>query len=304
VSHRFKQYKPLGKNKRNMKSGSGGSRKQLPTAAGSTEIYDFLYVDRPRISSLYAQLFPQGILTSVKTTALQNFSDESDIGSDIRVLKAESKSTEGGSEGIEQMFDASWSIPLEVLARLRSLFLVHESLKNTGLGSIVLTNCYLRLIDFASMDKLWDAAMRTFMASSQASQSAEQILPAEVVPSIVEALRAMPQVVHAHFLTNDAILWSSLQPANLTIPVSDLTLKYGGVVSGKWNLLYILDAWADKGEPPDVSGWSAGSMMDAILAAMHGIRGMIGRPAGWIGITPLMIYRDVAGWMPPIKKDP
>ncbi len=201
------------------------------------------------------------------------------------------------------MFDASWSIPLEVLDRLRNLSLVHDSVKGAGLGSIVLTNCYLRLIDFASMDKLWDASMRTFLASSQASQSGQQIPPAEAVPSIVEALRAMPQVVHAHFLTNDAILWSSLQPVNLTIPISDLTLKYGGVVSGKWNLLYIVDAWADEGEPPDVSVWSAGAMMDAILTAMHGLKGMMGRPVGWIGITPLMIYRDVAGWMPPVKKD-
>ncbi len=300
MSHRFKPYKPSGKNKKSMKSESGESPKQLPTAAESAGIYDFLYVDRARISALYAQLFPQGILTTVKTTAQQNFSDESDIGSDIKVLKAESKSTEGGSEGIEHMFDASWSIPLEVLARLQHLSLVHESLKDAdaGLGSIVLTNCYLRLIDFASMDKVWEAAMRMFLAS----QSAQQ-MPPEAVPSVVEALRAMPQVVHAHFLTGDAILWSSLQPASLTIPTSDLTLKYGGVVSGKWNLLYILDAWGDKGEPPDVSVWSAGAMMDGVLTAMHGLRELMGRPAGWIGITPLMIYRDIAGWKPTVKKD-
>jgi hypothetical protein len=269
-----------------MRSASGGSHKKLPMAAGSAEIYDFLYVDRARISSLYAQLFPQGILTNVKTTALQNFSDETDVGSDIKVLKAESKSTEGGSEGIEHMFDA--------------FSLVHGSLKDTdaGLGSIVLTDRYLRLIDFASMDKVWEAAMRMFLAS----QSSQQ-MPPEAVPSMVEALRAMPQVVHAHFLTGDAILWSSLQPASLTIPTSDLTLKYGGVVSGKWNLLYILDAWGDKGEPPDVSVWSAGAMMDGVLTAMHGLRELMGRPAGWIGITPLMIYRDIAGWTPSVKKD-
>ncbi len=80
-----------------MKSASGGSPKQLPTAVGSAEIYDFLYVDRARISSLYAQLFPQGILTNIRTTAQQNFSAESDVGSDIKILKAESKTIEGGS---------------------------------------------------------------------------------------------------------------------------------------------------------------------------------------------------------------
>jgi hypothetical protein len=82
-----------------MKPESAESRKRLPTEQRSAEVYDFLYVDRSRISALYAQLFPQGVLSSVKTTAQQTFSDDSNIGTDVKVLKAESKSTEGGSEG-------------------------------------------------------------------------------------------------------------------------------------------------------------------------------------------------------------
>lgn len=72
----------------------------------SAEIYDFLYVDRGRISALYAQLFPQGILTSVKTTAQETFSDESNVVSDVKVFKSEDKSVDTGSKGIEHMFDA------------------------------------------------------------------------------------------------------------------------------------------------------------------------------------------------------
>jgi hypothetical protein len=138
-----------------MKSESGESPKQLPMEPESAGVYDFLYVDRARISAFYAQLFPQGILTSIETTAQKSFSDDSNVGTDLKIIKAETKTAEGGSEGIEQMFDASWSIPLEVLARLKSLSLVRESLKGAGLGSIVLTDCHLRVIDFASMDNLW-----------------------------------------------------------------------------------------------------------------------------------------------------
>jgi hypothetical protein len=117
-------------------------------------------IDRARVSSLYAQLFPQGILTSVKTTAQQHFSDESDVGSDIKVLKAESKSTEGGLEGIEHLFDASWSVPLEVFARLQQLSLVRSSLKDADLGSILYTESHVRTIDFAGMNDLWEALLR------------------------------------------------------------------------------------------------------------------------------------------------
>jgi hypothetical protein len=279
-----------------MKNESGESQKQLRMGPESAEIYDFLYVDRVRISALYAQLFPQGILTSVKTTAQESFSDDRNVGTDVKIIKAEAKTTEGGSQGIEHMFDASWSIPLEVLPRLKSLSLVRESLTNAGLGSLVHTTCHLRIIDFVSMDNLWEPGLRMFVAAGR--QGSQQLIP-EVIPTITEALKAMPRAIHAHFLTSEAFLWSSLEPGSLTIPITDLTLKYGGSVSGSWNLLYILDAWADGGEPPDVSGWSGGQMIDGVLSAMHGLRTMMGRPSNWTGITPLMIFRSTAGWLPP-----
>jgi hypothetical protein len=137
-----------------MKSAGGESPKQLRMGPESAEIYDFLYVDRARVSALYAQLFPQGLITSVKTISQQNFSDDSNVGTDVKVFKAESKSTEGGSEGIEHLFDASWSIPLEVMAALKDRGLVRDSLKGAGLGSVILTDCMLRIIDFSSMENL------------------------------------------------------------------------------------------------------------------------------------------------------
>jgi hypothetical protein len=50
-------------------------------------------------------LFSQGILTSVTTTAQQSFSDEDNVGADVKIFKAETKTMEGGSEGIEHLFD-------------------------------------------------------------------------------------------------------------------------------------------------------------------------------------------------------
>ena len=128
----------------------------------SAEIYDFLYVDRARVSALYAQLFPQGLLTTVKTSAVKGFSDDSNLGTDIKVIKAETKSSESGSEGIERMFDATWSIPREVPDRLKSLSLVKDSHREAGLGSIVLEEGFMRVIDFSSMEDLFEPAVRTF----------------------------------------------------------------------------------------------------------------------------------------------
>jgi hypothetical protein len=305
MTHRFKRPRPLGGNKKSMKSENEESRRISPAVPESAEIFDFLYVDRARVSALYAQLFPQGVLTNVKTTASQSFSDDKNIGSDIKVIKAEAKSSESGSEGIERMFDATWSVPLDVLDRLKSLSLVKESLRNTGLGSIVLEECFIRVIDFSSMKDLFEPAMRAFFASGHAvtdqAGTGAQAMTTETLPVIADAFKAMPQSIHAHFLTDGGFLWSSLQSSGLTIPVTDLTLKYGGTVSGRWKLLYLVDAWADSGSPPDVSTWSGGPLIDGTHTAIHGLRTMMGRPQNWIGITPLMIFRSTVGWRPPVS---
>ena len=272
-----------------MKKDDAESPRQLPTVQESAEIYDFLYVDRARVSALYAQLFPQGLLTGVKTTAQQSFSDTQNLGSDIKVIKAEAKSVEGGSEGIEHTFDTSWSIPLEVLSRLRDLSLVRNSLTGSNLGAIILAEGFLRVIDYASMRDLWEPALKMAMRNLPKGQPSPGMKAAE----IVSLMKALPHSIHAHFLTNQGFLWSSLRPADLVIPADDLALKHGGTISGRWKILYILDAWADKGDPPDVSGWSGGELTSGVLSAMHGMRMVVGRPAAWFGVTALMIFRPV-----------
>src|ERR1039458_8401086 len=235
-----------------MKSEKEESPKQLPTALGSAEIYDFLYVDRARISALYAQLFPQGLLTTVKTTAQQSFSDVQNLGSDIKIIKAETESAEGGSESIEHQFDPSWSIPLEVLSRLQTLSLVHSSAWGSNLGSIILIEGFLRVIDYASMKDLWEPGMKMAMKDWPKGQKGPNIKTSE----IINLMKALPRSIHAHFLTRDGSLWSSLRPSDLVIPTDDLTLKHGGTISGTWKFLYILDAYADKGAPGGANGGS------------------------------------------------
>jgi hypothetical protein len=273
-----------------MKNENEGSHKQLPTELGSAEIFEFIYVDRPRVSVLYSQLFPQGgLLTSVKTNSQQTFSDDQNLGSDIKILKAETKSSEGGSQGIEHVFDPTWSIPLEVLSRLQSLSMIHASLKKANLGSIVLAEGFLRIIDYAGMKDMWEPALKMAMKNTPKGQKVQTLSVSEML----SMFKALPQSIHAQFLASEGLLWSSLRPADFLIPTDDLTLKYGGTVLGRWKILCILDAYPDDGKPPDVSAWSAGDLSNAVLTAMHGIRLIIGRPVGWAGVTPLMIFRAV-----------
>ncbi len=110
---------------------------------------------------------------------------------------------------------------------------------------------------------------------------------------MVAIMKGLPHSIHAQFLTHDGFLWSSLRPADLLIPSDDLALKHGGAISGRWKVLYILDAYPDEEKPPDVSGWSGGDLTNGVLTAMHGMRAAVGRTSHWLGITPLMIFRVV-----------
>jgi len=278
-----------------MKSEKEESPKQLPAGPESAEIYDLLYVDHARISFLYTQLFPQGLLTTVKTTAQQSFSDVQNLGSDIKVIKAETKSTEGGLESIEHAFDPSWAIPLEVLSRLQTLSLVRSSARGANLGAIVLAEGFLRVIDYGGMRGLWDPVVKMAARNMPKGQKGQHFNAAEMVAIMKE----VPHSIHAQFLTHEGFVWSSLRPTDLCIPVDDLTLKHGGAISGRWKVLYILDAYPDEAKPPDVSGWSGGDLTNGVLTAMHGMRAAIGRPPHWIGATPLLIFRVVN---PPVRE--
>jgi len=39
--------------------------------------------------------------------------------------------------------------------------------------------------------------------------------------------------------------------------------------------------------------WDAGQATDGVMLAIQELRKQIGRPFGWYGVTPLMIYRDI-----------
>jgi hypothetical protein len=161
----------------------------------------------------------------------------------------------------------------------------------SGLGSIAIAkDCFIRIVDYASFDGLWEPAMKAYRAAQ----------PTETLPAafneMIEVMKAMPRVIHAHFLAPDTgLLWSSLEPGGLMIPRDDLTLKHGGTISGRWQALYVLDTDADDGAPPDTENWSSGDVGNGLLLTMHALKTFLGRPSTWLGITPLMIFRDIAG---------
>lgn len=85
-----------------------------------TYLFDFLYVDRPRMGSYIAQLFDDGVHTGTKTTsAVGNQSTGKFSGSIPALAKGELAATDTTSNGIERQFDAAWSAPLNLIRELQ-----------------------------------------------------------------------------------------------------------------------------------------------------------------------------------------
>jgi len=217
----------------------------------------------------------------VKTTAQQGFSDDQSIEGNLQVIKGETKTVDTGSEGIEHTFDASWAIPIEVLARLAESGLVRSSMNGATLGTIAQLDSFLRIIDYTAVKDMWEPIMSMSMG------------PVPGTREIVEILKHIPHSMHAHFLTKGGFLWASLDPQNLLLPPADIVLKHGGVLGGSWKVLFILDAYPSETTAPEVPSWNAGQATDGVMNAIHVLRTQIGRPFNWYGVTPLMVYREI-----------
>jgi hypothetical protein len=163
------------------------------------------------------------------------------LGSDLKVIKGETKATDTGSEGIEHTFDASCAIPIEVLARLNEMRLVRSSLGGVPLGTIAQLDGFLRIIDYTAIKDMWEPIMTMVVGQDKPG-----------LREIVELLKSIPHPMHAHFLTDYGLLWASLDPANLLLPPADIVLKHGGTVGGSWKILFILDAFPGRDNTPEL----------------------------------------------------
>jgi hypothetical protein len=108
----------------------------------------------------------------------------------------------------------------------------------------------------------------------------------------LELLKQIPHRLHVTFLTRSGFrFWAAAQPDHLTISSEDLVMKYGAVIDGLWTVVGIVDGrTGDTPEPLKVS-----PLVDGVIAAMAGLRELVGRPKDHFGLTPIAIYAPLQG---------
>ncbi|MCE0845998.1 hypothetical protein LVQ79_10620 [Buttiauxella sp. A2-C1_F] len=264
-------------------------------------LFDYFYVDKERVSALTAQLFPSGVLNTVKQTSLESENDLKEMKAGLPLVGARMNASEAWSRGQERVFDSTWSVPLNLLDKLSETGRIKTSLNDAKLGDLVLIKGMMKIFD-AQMVHLCMPIVKKIKINELKNEKTPQVkiaLKKEIadLENAEEMVKILPPTTHIDFADSCGNLsWMSVEPTNLTTTLSDVSLKYGPFIPGEWCILSIVDAYADdnKLDNPDAPYPTVSNDlkrgMEPMLLMM---KGLMGRPSGSFGITPLIIFRGL-----------
>lgn len=281
-----------------------------PNEIGS--VYDFLYVDARRIGVLLSQFGSDGVITELTRSA--TVSSEGGGGFDFKLAKVDTK--EGESSALARRFDPRWLVPLIFLREADELIV--RRIDAARIGQIVLVTGALSVSDLSILKQLWDVPIiqqsiatstgasttpaqlpnrhgRRAMAAKGVHQPQDDALSG--VKSMLEFVKVLPHGTLSTLTQQSGeCVWSSLRNESLLIPPSDLMLNHGAGLSGIWNMVGILDALPEiqQESAQEIITTAANPLVEVMSRLGPLTRTMLGRPDSSYGMTPLVIFREVA----------
>lgn len=286
-----------------------------------TPLRDFLYHDPQRIGSFLSQFGADGVLQSLKQTSVSGENEASSTSGNLgakAILNAQlSSSAQTGTssqDGAERTYDPLWINARAFLEHLTQNGLVESDIGIARLGRFVRVTGNLQIVDiglirgayeldtFKALVGAGDGEPLTQNRQHQNRRSRNPKASAKEPSTIdfaFEMLGILPHTIQAVISSDGRSVWSTLKPDCMAIGASDLVLKHSLEIPGDWSMVGILDALPESSLPqaPDdivpviaVRGFGVGLL--SLIAPIT--RQFLGRQAANYGMTPLLIYRDVA----------
>lgn len=292
-------------------------------------VFDFLYNDSRRVASYLSQ-FEGGHLTGLTRSNETGRSTNEESGRNFnlgmsRALGGSSRSGESegvsAKEGIVRTFDPYWSNARTFLDYLSDRDLIERNITSASMGQFVLVRGGLAMLDLPSLQQLWTMPQfkqlfaEGMMGDSGEPQQNRQQKRAQGKPQPHDPFKSLPTVMQLamellpsfpHSIVASVIgeywsTWSTLQAENIIGSAADLVLKHGSKIAGEWSMLGVLDALPDEGgDNLDALDRFALGVSDQHIVATVSlgltptIRMVAGRPAQSYGVTPLLIFREIA----------
>lgn len=265
-------------------------------------LYDFLYVDKERASSLLTQLYAPGVVTSVKRVSSESEKTTNSGGFDLKLAKGNASIDEAISQTQERLFDASWALPINLLDKLSEADLIKTGISAERLGNTVLIKGKIRFFDISFFQKSLPFIGK--MVMNEIPKGQRNKLKLEDLPvsdgltfGMVDNLfDVIPNTLQVDFVDDHGNnIWMTISKEYLTINPDDMVLKYGGVIPGEWFVIGLVDALPDYQNQYDLSyqQFPDHPLKDGFKDMLKAIREMAGRSESSYGMTPLVVFRKI-----------
>lgn len=282
----------------------------MSEAKKADSVYDVLYADTRRISSILSQFSDDGLLTELTRAAEE--SSQNELTLSVKVVKTDTR--ESGKTSNTRRFDPQWLLPLMFLDKASPM--IRRDVEEAPVGSLALATGKLVVTDLSALQEMWkSAAMRKqilkgMLGGNEATGNRHDRRSGKIQrqdtteqEAILELLPHLPHSPQMNIVTEDYAVWSTIQPEYLVGSVSDLILKHGVKVSGVWSMVGVIDARPFDGDNADEEVLSPmemirlGILQESMWKVAHDIAGptrqALGRPLLSYGMTPLIIFREI-----------
>ena len=274
-------------------------------------LFDFLYIDRVRVSSLTAQLHNAWVVTSIKQTTSDTDKSNKSVELNVKIIKGKIGVDESIAHSQEKTFDASWSLPINFLDKLSEVGMIKTGLNGENLGSVVHSVGKMRIFDVSTIQKIMPIFGEMAHAQSNTNLPPKakaklkgkpdfdeiEISPGLTLGVVKKLINIVPNILQVDFIDeNGQLMWMSIDKEYLTINPDDLALKYGGTIPGTWHVIGLIDALPDYIQGAGVDGTPAfpeHDLKSGLQNFLDMIKEQAGRGSDSYGMTPLLIFRRV-----------
>lgn len=223
-------------------------------------------------------------------------------------------------ETLDQEYDPLWLGGLSLHDALTAGKLIKtDDVTGARIGEFIDVGGALGVMDFAMFHALWDKRTVHRLIESGIDRAPEPATgnraerrrqervrdhltsrEGEGGALIGDIISAIPHRVQARLLTESGeTVWATLVSESLVLNAGDLYLKHGVALDGRWRVFGVLDALpqssnADPLKDKVVEQFGEtpfGTMAAAMLPLIQS--GFARPPSAW-GVTPIMIYRELA----------
>lgn len=266
------------------------------TAPGSPTtdyLFDFVYLDRPRVSSYVAQLVDEGILTATKQVLQSTDGIDSQMRVGLGIGGVQNTDKASTSNSLERSFDASWSSLVGAIHKLDEMDYISSSIAETQLGGLTRVAGKLEIFDIRMLRAMWPFIAKQISKSATGNMQAKQLAKKEA-EEMADLLAKLPHVIQMSIYGSIyGGAWATLDPQYMTLNTDDFAFKHGSSIAGEWHVIGVLDAKPDQDEPEANFPLMDNQLRNGMILMTNALREMFGRPASFYGLTPIAIFRPI-----------